>query len=144
LINVTEKTSLVETEKLNILVVDDDPVIRDYIGDALGTIFFRILHARDGVEALRLIDSSPELIDVLLLDVVMPRLNGNELARVIKSWHPNIKIIFMSGYPDDLNVNQGIPSGDISFLGKPFTVKCLLQAVKESLQDRMANNVEPI
>ncbi len=144
MICVNEKASLVEIEKLNILVVDDDIAIREYIGDALGTIFFRILHARDGVEALRLIDSSPELIDVMLLDVIMPKLNGNELARVIKSWYPNIKIIFMSGYPDNFNVNQGIPSGDISFLKKPFTVKCLLRAVKESLQDRMASNVEPV
>lgn len=117
---------------MKILVVDDDPSIREYVGHALGATDFRVLHARDGVEALKLIDSSPESIDVLLLDVVMPRLNGNELARVIQSWHPKIKIIFMSGYPDDFIVHQGMPSGDIGYLRKPFTPECLLRAVKEN------------
>lgn len=131
-ISYAEKASLVEKEGLKILVVDDDPAICEYVGHALGMTDFRILHARDGVEALRLIDSSLGLIDVLLLDVVMPRLNGKELARVIQSWHPNIKIIFMSGYPDDFIAHQGIPSGNISYLKKPFTPECLLRAVKVS------------
>ena len=115
---------------MKILVVDDDPSIRDYVGNALRTTDFRVLHAGDGVEALKLIDSSPESIDVLLLDVSMPRLNGNELARVIRSWHPNIKIIFMSGYPEDRISRQGIPSGDFRYLKKPFTPECLLQMVE--------------
>ncbi len=128
-----KKASLMEKEGLKILVVDDDPTIREYVDHALGTMDFRVFHARDGVEALRLIDSSSDPIDVLLLDVVMPRLNGNELARVIRSWHPKIKIIFMSGYPDDFIVHQGMHSKDISYLRKPFTPECLLQAVTESL-----------
>jgi len=126
-----EKASLTEKERLKILVVDDDSTIREYVGNALGTSDFSVLLARDGVEALKLIDSSTEMIDVLLLDVVMPRLNGSELARVIQSWHPKIKIIFMSGYPHDFMANQGIPAGDVSYLRKPFTTECLLQAVTE-------------
>ena len=129
---VTEEASSVETKKLNILVVDDDPAVRKYISDALGTTYFSVMNARDGVDALRLIDSSPESIDVLLVDIVMPRLNGNELARVIQSWHPNIKIIFMSGYPVDFDVHQGVSTGDVRYLRKPFTLDCLLRAVKES------------
>jgi CheY-like chemotaxis protein len=127
------KASLMERETLNILVVDDDPTICEYVDHALGTMDFRVLHACDGVEALRLIDSLSESIDVLLLDVVMPRLSGNELADVIRSWYPKIKIIFMSGHPADFIVHQGITSGDVSYLKKPFTPECLLHAVTGSL-----------
>ena len=126
-----EKASLTERERLKILVVDDDSTIREYVGHALGTSDFSVLLACDGVEALKLIDSSTEMIDVLLLDVVMPRLNGNELAHVIQSWYPKIKIIFMSGYSYDYITNQGIPAGDARYLRKPFTTECLLQAVTE-------------
>ncbi len=116
---------------MNILVVDDDPAIIEYVAHALGTTDFRVVHAHDGVAALRLIDSSPEVIDVLLLDVVMPRLNGNELARVVQSWYPKIKIIFMSGYPEDCVDRQATLTGEVSYLRKPFTPARLMRAVKE-------------
>jgi CheY-like chemotaxis protein len=128
-----EKTSLMENEKVKILVADDDATIREYVDLALGMMDLRVLHARDGVEALRLIDSSSESIQVLLLDMVMPRLNGNELASVIRSWHPKIKIIFMSGYSEDFIGQQRAHPEDFSYLKKPFTPECLLQAVTESL-----------
>jgi CheY-like chemotaxis protein len=127
------KTSLMENEKVKILVADDDATIREYVDLALGMMDLRVLHARDGVEALRLIDSSSESIQVLLLDIVMPRLNGNELASVIRSWHPKIKIIFMSGCSEDFIGQQRAHAGDFSYLRKPFTPECLLQAVTESL-----------
>jgi two-component system cell cycle sensor histidine kinase/response regulator CckA len=122
------------TDKLiNILVVDDDPVICQLIADTFSTPEFRVLKARDGVEALRQIADSPDAIDVLLLDVVMPKMDGAELTRVILSWHPAIKIIFMSGYPDEVIALYGIPARQMRYIKKPFTLNILVQTVREVL-----------
>jgi DNA-binding response OmpR family regulator len=117
-----------------ILVVDDDAAICRLVADVFETSEFHVLEARDGVEALKRIDSSCAAIDVLLVDVVMPRLNGAELARVTLSSHPTIKIIFMSGYPDEVLDRYGIPSSRLRYLRKPFTLRELEQAVRDELK----------
>jgi DNA-binding response OmpR family regulator len=120
-------------ETKNVLVVDDNNAIRQFVANALSTSGYHVLQAKDGVEALMQIDSSGEAIDVLLLDVVMPRLNGKELARVIQSSHPKIKIIFMSGHPEDIIKNHGIPASNIRFIKKPFMPDTLVKIIHEEL-----------
>jgi two-component system cell cycle sensor histidine kinase/response regulator CckA len=83
---------------------------------------------------LRLIADSRDAIDVLLLDVVMPRMNGTELTRVLLTWHPEIKIIFMSGYEDDVIDRHGIPASKLRCLKKPFTPDDLERAVRYELK----------
>ncbi len=117
-----------------ILVVDDDPAICQLVADIFRTSEFQVLEARDGVEALKRIDASGAPIDVLLVDVVMPILNGAELARVILSCHPTIKIIFMSGHPDEVLDRHGIPASRLRYLKKPFTPDALKQAVRDELK----------
>jgi two-component system, cell cycle sensor histidine kinase and response regulator CckA len=117
----------------NILVVDDEPAVRKLVTEAFAAPEFRIYTAKDGVEALRLIDDSSAAIDILLVDVVMPRLNGPELVRVILSYHPEIKIIFMSGYPNDILDQYGIVASRIRYIKKPFIPDILVQAVREEL-----------
>ena len=114
----------------NVLVVDDNTAVRQYLVAALATSGFHSIQARDGVEALRLIDASGEVIDILLLDVVMPRLNGKELARIVLSAHPAIKIIFMSGYPEEISDDHGLPAKNIRFLQKPFTTADLVTLIR--------------
>ncbi len=118
----------------SILVVDDDPTICQLVADIFRTSEFQVLEARDGVEALKRIDASCPAIDVLLVDVVMPRLNGAEVARVILYYYPTIKIIFMSGHPDDVVVRHGIPASKLRYLKKPFTPDVLEQAVRDELK----------
>jgi two-component system cell cycle sensor histidine kinase/response regulator CckA len=120
-------------KSINLLVVDDDPIICQLIADTFSTPEFHVLKARDGVEALRQIADSPDAIDVLLLDVVMPKMDGAELTRVILSWHPAIKIIFMSGYPDEVIALYGIPAHQMRYIKKPFTLNILVQTVREVL-----------
>ena len=117
-----------------ILVADDDPVIRRLVADVFKTSEFHVLEAKDGVEALARIDASCANIDVLLVDVVMPRLNGAELARVILSCHPEIKIIFTSGQPDDVIDRHGIAASRLRYLKKPFTPDVLERTVRDELE----------
>ena len=117
-----------------ILVVDDEPAIRQTIFEILSAEGFQVLSAKDGVEALKLVDSSHEAIDALLIDVVMPRLDGTELARVLLSYYPAIKIIFMSGYPDDVISKHGIPASNMRFIKKPFAPDILVKTVWEELK----------
>ena len=112
-----------------ILVVDDDPAASQLVADVFRTSEFYVFEARDGVEALKRVDSSGVHIDVLLVNVGMPRLKGAELARVIISHHPTIKIIFMSEHPDDVVDRHGIPH-----LKKPFTPAVLERAVRDALK----------
>ena len=117
----------------NILVVDDDPAICRLVADAVTEPEFQIYTAKDGVDALRMIDDPSMTIDLLLVDVVMPRLNGPELVRVVSSHYPEIKIIFMSGYSNDVLDRYGIVASRIRYMQKPFTPAVLVQAVREEL-----------
>jgi two-component system cell cycle sensor histidine kinase/response regulator CckA len=117
----------------NILVVDDDPDIRQLVAEAFRTPEFHIYTAKDGVEALRMIDDPSTTVDLLLVDVVMPRLNGPELVRVILSHHPEIRIIFMSGFPNEVLDKYGVPASKLRYLKKPFTLVVLEQTVREEL-----------
>jgi DNA-binding response OmpR family regulator len=125
--------TLMTIKTKNILVVDDEPAILQLVAETFAAPEFHIYTAKDGVEALRLIDDSSTAIDILLVDVVMPRLNGPELVRVILSYHPEIKIIFMSGYSDNVLDQYGIVASRIRYIKKPFTPDILVQAVREEL-----------
>ncbi len=117
----------------NILVADDEAGIREFLTKTLNENGFHAIAAKDGVEALRLVDASEEPIDVLIIDVVMPRLNGKELASTIQSHHPEMKIILISGYPDDFLARYGVPTERIRYLKKPFTATTLLETVRDEL-----------
>lgn len=117
----------------NILVVDDDPAICRLVAEAVTAPGFHVYTAKDGVEALRLVDDPSTTIDLLLVDVVMPRLNGPELVRVVSSHYPEIKIIFMSGYQNDILDRYGIVASRIRYIQKPFIPAVLVQAIREEL-----------
>jgi len=121
------------SKNLNILVVDDDPVICKVISESLVPKGYHVMLAKDGVEALKLVDSLHETIDILLTDVIMPRMNGSELSRVIQSWHPKIKVILMSGYPEEDLVRFDIAGSNVTYIRKPFAQNVLLQAVEDVL-----------
>jgi two-component system cell cycle sensor histidine kinase/response regulator CckA len=127
-------------KKINVLVVDDNATVLQYLAAALAASGFDSIQAKDGVEALRVIDSTDETIDILLLDVVMPRLNGKELARVILSAHPDMKIILMSGYPEETIADKGLPLENTRFLQKPFSTTQLVTLIHTVLNKDAANN----
>jgi FixJ family two-component response regulator len=92
-----------------------------------------VLGARSGDHALSAAGDFDGTIDLLLTDVVMPRMGGRELSEILQSSHPNMKQIFMSGYTDDAVVRYGIRDAGVMFLQKPFTMTALAKRVREAL-----------
>jgi signal transduction histidine kinase/CheY-like chemotaxis protein len=114
-----------------LLVVEDDDQLRKLIVEVLQNYGYKLLDAGSGEEAIEKAREYPGDIDVLLSDVIMPGINGDELADVLLKRRPDMKVVFMSGYPVDTRGSQGILGKDISFLQKPITMSKLAEKLRE-------------
>ncbi|MBV9552860.1 MAG: PAS domain-containing protein [Alphaproteobacteria bacterium] len=112
------------------LVEDEDPV-RIFGARALRNKGYTVLEARSGEAALELIGSTAEKIDLLITDVVMPKMDGPGLVREVRETHPEMKVIFISGYTEDSFRQRLDSDSNIHFLPKPFSLKQLASKVKE-------------
>jgi len=119
--------------KETILLVEDEQGVRRLARQILGKHGYNILEAKDGKEAIGIADSHAEPIDLLLTDVVMPGMNGGELARTLGKRRPDMKILFVSGYTDSVLVQRGIKAGEVDCLLKPYSRDALTQKVREVL-----------
>ena len=123
-----------------ILVVDDVEVVRTFTAMVLKSQGYTVLEADRGFEALRIFSEKKDRIDLVLTDIRMPEMNGLELARQLTRHRPDIKVLFMSGYPSTDNVNFTLPEGQElvepreDFLQKPFTPERLTRKVHETLK----------
>ena len=115
-----------------ILVVEDSDPVLQLVSAMLLQDGYDTIEAADGVEALRLLDSRKMPVDLVLTDVVMPRMDGPELSRHLAQTRPELRIMFMSGYSEDPLVRR-IESMDGLFLPKPFTSARLLERVRTAL-----------
>jgi CheY-like chemotaxis protein len=104
-----------------ILVAEDEPAVRELVKQTLEQLGYRVLEATDGYEALRVVEQHTSHIHLLLTDVIMPLMNGHELATRLRSVRPGIKVLYMSGYADDVLAFHGIDRPEIAFIQKPFT-----------------------
>ena len=120
-----------------ILVVDDEVIVRNIVQRILIREGFAVLSAADGQEALELLETFPDTIELLLTDIEMPRLDGLNLARQVRGKNGKIKIMFMSGKLAD---NQAEP---INFISKPFQPRALLIRVHETLSDLLSVKSTP-
>jgi CheY-like chemotaxis protein len=116
-----------------VLLVEDDDVVRAMTVEILTLLGYSILEAANGEEALQICKRYHGPIELLFTDVVMPKMNGAELARRILTLRPDIKALFMSGYTDDAVVRHGILQDDVYFLQKPVTPKVLAQTLRTIL-----------
>jgi two-component system cell cycle sensor histidine kinase/response regulator CckA len=114
------------------LVEDEDPV-RIFGARALRNKGYKVIEARSGEEALELIRGTDEKIDLLITDVVMPRIDGPTLVRQVRESHPGMKVIFISGYAEDAFRKRLDSDAEIHFLPKPFTLKQLAGKAKEAI-----------
>jgi len=118
---------------LTILIVEDDDAVRELASRLLEAAGFRVLAARDGVEALQSATEFGSSLRVLLTDIVLPRMRGSELASRLTLLRPDLKVILMSGYTEHIAQNQNLPS-DALFLEKPFTREQLLRTINQALR----------
>ncbi len=117
-----------------VLLVEDESSVRDLANRLLRQQGYRVLEAAHGEEALRLAqDSAGQKIHLLLTDVVLPQMSGKELADQLKTFRPDLKVLYMSGYTDFTVVHQGALTPGTHFLQKPFSLETLSQKVREAL-----------
>ena len=115
-----------------VLVVEDDTRVRELIKIVLGSYGYRVIHAVDGEDAVARFSDNREAIQLVILDVIMPKKSGPEAYEEIKKIAPGIKILFASGYPGDMISRLGIDKNS-NFIQKPFTPKVLLNKVRTIL-----------
>jgi two-component system cell cycle sensor histidine kinase/response regulator CckA len=120
-----------------ILLVEDEDPVRIFGARALRNKGYTVLEARSGEEALELMDNTGEPISLLITDVVMPKMDGPGLVREVRQTHPDMKVIFISGYTEDSFRQHLDADSDIHFLPKPFSLKQLATKVKEVLSGEL-------
>ena len=117
-----------------VLLVEDEPSVRRLMAEALLLGGYTVLEAANGEEALRVAARhDKESVQLLLTDMVMPRMGGRELAERLRDQAPEIKVLYTSGYADNASVRRGGPNVAIPFLQKPFTPAAVAQKVREVL-----------
>ena len=86
---------------------------------------YKVLVADSGTAALEIFEGQPSSIDIVLTDVIMPHMSGGELAHKLRELNPRLKILFMSGYTDDMIASHGVLAGETQLIQKPFTAEAL-------------------
>jgi PAS domain S-box-containing protein len=116
-----------------ILVVEDEPAVRELVKQTLQQLGYKVLEATDGYEAMRISERYANEIHLLLTDVIMPLMNGRELAIKLETIRPTTKVLYMSGYTDDVLAFHGLSRPEIQFIQKPFTPSELAEKVETVL-----------
>jgi PAS domain S-box-containing protein len=118
-----------------ILVVEDEPEVREYVTSVLSENGYRVVQASSGVHALRVWETLPEKVRLLLTDMVMPDgVSGSLLARQLLRGQPDLKVVYTSGYSPDAIANGEILTEGLNFLTKPFSREHLLRTVQKALE----------
>jgi two-component system, cell cycle sensor histidine kinase and response regulator CckA len=115
-----------------VLVVEDNEIVRKLVCETLEAHGYDVIEAQSPSECLEYA-SGKDSVHLLLTDVIMPKMNGKELYQKLITIHPNSKVLYMSGYTNDVIVHYGILDEGISFLQKPFTIRGLTRKIREVL-----------
>jgi len=116
-----------------VLLVEDSDVVRDVVANMLEGGGLTVLQASGGEEALALARRGETPIDLLLTDIVMPEMSGVELADRLERERPDVRILFMTGYAEEVVVNEGILGKHRECIGKPFTQEQITKRVRKIL-----------
>ena len=122
-----------ESPPVTVLVVEDEEEVRALARDVLEMNGYTVLEALDAEDAVRLGESHPGTIELLITDVVMPRMSGPELARRLRARRPDLKVLCMSGYPESPDRETEATASWTGWLQKPFTPDTFMSKVRECL-----------
>lgn len=117
-----------------LLVVEDEEIVRNLVEQALVFYGYEVLTAAHPAEGLALLEEYGEQIDLVVTDVIMPGMNGREFYQRCAAVHPDLKVLFMSGYTDDLIAHHGVLDEETQYVQKPFAVQDLAWKVRETLE----------
>jgi two-component system cell cycle sensor histidine kinase/response regulator CckA len=119
-----------------VLIVEDDDSLRNFVRKALPQYGYRVLTAENGEDALRISKEYEGSIDLMVTDMIMPKMSGKETAEWMQSLYPQMQVIYMSGYTDNTIVQKGILAPGLDFIEKPFSSEGLARKVREVLDKR--------
>ena len=125
--------TLIDQTQQTILVAEDDATVREVILTTLTHVGFEILEATNGVDALDIFQERPDDINLLLTDVLMPEMNGRQLAQRIHRQRPDMPVVYISGHSTDSITERGALLDGLNFLEKPFDKSDLIRKVQETL-----------
>jgi PAS domain S-box-containing protein len=138
---VEKRSTKLSGGKETILLVEDEANLRRLVRGFLQRQGYRVIEAEDGQGALEAASEHVGPIHLLLTDVVMPDMNGRELARKLSVLHPRTRVVYMSGYTENAIHHNGALEAGVVFLQKPFTEEALTQKVREVLERKMSEEV---
>jgi PAS domain S-box-containing protein len=119
-----------------VLLVEDEPALLNMGKMMLKELRYPVLAASTSGEAVRLVEEHAGEIELLITDVVMPEMNGRELAERLRSLHPSMKVLFMSGYTANVIAHRGVLDDGMNFIQKPFSTRELAVKVREALREK--------
>jgi len=122
------------TGRRRVLLVEDEPALREMARRMLASEDLDLTIAPDGAEAIELARADDSHLDLLLTDVVMPGMYGPELAHQLRTLHPGLRVVYMSGYSGGVRGPHGILEPEDLLLEKPFTRASLIRSVRDALQ----------
>ena len=120
-------------KRVNILLVEDEEPIRSLLARQLRGLGYTVLEAADGTCALRVFEEHEGIVHMLLTDVVMPQMNGRELHDRLVRRAPGMKVLFMSGYGQNVVTSYVAQDGEMPLIAKPFTGQAIASRVREIL-----------
>jgi CheY-like chemotaxis protein len=119
-----------------ILIGEDNSSVRELAKEVLEQFGYTVIEARDGEDAISKFEQSAKNIDLVILDVVMPKKNGREVYEAIKMINPEIKVFFMSGYAADILSDKGMYEKKLEYVAKPVSPQELLNKVRTVLDSK--------
>jgi PAS domain S-box-containing protein len=127
-----------------VLVVEDEALVRDFACRFLRGEGYETVEAENGLEAIELLRRDPDLVDLVLSDVVMPRMGGREVADRLAQLRPGLPVVFMSGYTNDEIMRRGLLEPGMPFLTKPFSPETLATKVREVLDQAGSSTLQGV
>jgi CheY-like chemotaxis protein len=132
---IPQKEVTLKKNRETILLVDDEEPIREVNQDMLLALGYQVIVASDGQEALDMYQIHGERIDIILLDMIMPRMSGGKVYDRLKKMNPDVKVLLSSGYSIESQASEIIDKGCNGFIQKPFDIKALNHALRKILDE---------